>query len=85
VGARAVAVGVGRAPDHVDQPVERVVDVPAEQVEVGDQRLGVDVVRRTADADRDTARTHLIGLFGAVGNEDPRVQRARRDLASALF
>jgi len=43
------------------------------------------LVGRTADDDRDAARTHLIGLFGAVGNEDPRVQRARRDLASALF
>ena len=45
----------------------------------------IDLVRRTTEADRDAARTHLIGLFGAVGNEDPRVQRARRDLASALF
>jgi putative thioredoxin len=43
------------------------------------------LVGRTSDDDRDAARTHLIGLFGAVGNEDPRVQRARRDLASALF
>ena len=45
----------------------------------------IDLVRRAAGDDRDRARTHLIGLFGAVGNEDPRVQRARRDLASALF
>jgi putative thioredoxin len=45
----------------------------------------IEVVRRTADADRDKARTHLIALFGAVGDADPRVQRARRDLASALF
>ena len=30
-------------------------------------------------------RTHLIGLFEAVGNEDPRVLNARRALASALF
>ena len=45
----------------------------------------IDLVRRTTDADRDAARTHLIGLFGAVGNADERVQRARRDLASALF
>jgi putative thioredoxin len=45
----------------------------------------IDLVRRTTDAERDAARTHLIELFGAVGNEDPRVIRARRDLASALF
>ena len=45
----------------------------------------IELVRRTTDKDRDAARTHLIGLFGAVGNDDPRVIRARRDLASALF
>lgn len=45
----------------------------------------VELVRRTVDAERDQARNHLIGLFGAVGNADPRVQRARRNLASALF
>ena len=26
-----------------------------------------------------------IGLFAAVGNDDPRVLQARRNLASALF
>jgi putative thioredoxin len=45
----------------------------------------IDLVRRTTEDNRDRARTHLIGLFGAVGDADPRVQRARRDLASALF
>lgn len=43
------------------------------------------LVGRTADKERDQARQHLIDLFAAVGNEDPRVLRARRDLASALF
>jgi thioredoxin-like negative regulator of GroEL len=27
----------------------------------------------------------LLGLFGAVGNDDPRVQAGRQRLASALF
>ncbi len=45
----------------------------------------VDVVRRTAGDDRDRARTHLIGLFAAVGDADARVLRARQNLASALF
>lgn len=45
----------------------------------------VELVRRTAGEDRDAAREHLLGLFAAVGNEDPRVLKARRDLASALF
>ena len=31
------------------------------------------LVRRTAGDDRDRARQHLLGLFAAVGNEDPRV------------
>jgi putative thioredoxin len=45
----------------------------------------IDVVRRTAGDDRDQAREHLIGLFGAVGNDDPRVLKGRQSLASALF
>jgi putative thioredoxin len=60
------------------------LDLLGGHVEDAFNRL-VELVRRTTDDDRDTARTHLIALFGAVGNDDPRVQRARRDLASALF
>ncbi len=45
----------------------------------------VDLVRRTAGAERNQAREHLIGLFAAVGNDDPRVLRGRQNLASALF
>lgn len=43
------------------------------------------VVRRTAGAERDAARQHLLGLFDLLGDADPLVGRARRDLASALF
>jgi putative thioredoxin len=45
----------------------------------------VELVRRTSGAERDQARTHLLGLFAAVGNEDPRVLKGRQQLASALF
>jgi len=45
----------------------------------------LDVVRRTAGEDRDAARVHLVELFGVVGNEDPRVGAARRQLSAALF
>ena len=45
----------------------------------------VNLVARTADADRAKARDHLLGLFAAVGNDDPRVLAGRRNLASALF
>jgi putative thioredoxin len=45
----------------------------------------IDLVRRTAGDDRDKARTHLLGLFAAVGNDDPRVLKGRQSLANALF
>jgi len=45
----------------------------------------VELVRRSAGKDRDAAREHLLGLFAAVGSDDPRVLQARRDLASALY
>ena len=45
----------------------------------------IDLVRRTSGDDRDQARTHLLGLFAAVGNDDPRVLKGRQNLANALF
>ncbi len=45
----------------------------------------IEVVRRTAGTERDRARQHLVALFDVVGADDPRVARARRRLASALF
>jgi putative thioredoxin len=53
-------------------------------VEAAFDRL-LDVVRRTSGEDRDLARTHLIELFGIVGDADPRVGTARRQLTAALF
>jgi putative thioredoxin len=80
--ARAAAAA---NPDDVDaQTLVADLDLLGGHVDDAFDRL-VGLVRRTSDKERDAARTHLIGLFGAVGNEDPRVVRARRDLASALF
>jgi len=80
--ARAAAAD---QPDDVEaQTLVADLDLLGGHVEDAFIRL-IELVRRTTDKDRDTARTHLIGLFGAVGNDDPRVIRARRDLASALF
>ena len=45
----------------------------------------VDLVRRSEGDARNKAREHLLGLFGAVGHDDPRVLRGRQNLASALF
>ena len=45
----------------------------------------LDLVRRLSGDERDAARTHLVGLFELVGNQDDRVAKARTALANALF
>ncbi|MCY7394782.1 MAG: tetratricopeptide repeat protein, partial [Nocardioides sp.] len=80
--ARAAAEG---APDDVDaQTLVADLDMLAGRVEDSFARL-TELVRRSSGADRDRAREHLIGLFGAVGNDDPRVLKGRQNLASALY
>jgi putative thioredoxin len=80
--ARAAAAA---NPDDVDaQTMVADLDMLGGHVDDAFNRL-VDLVRRTADGDRDRAREHLLGLFAAVGNDDPRVLRGRQNLASALF
>jgi putative thioredoxin len=72
-------------PDDVDaQTLVADLDMLGGHVEDAFARL-VDLVRRTSGDERDRARTHLLGLFAAVGNDDPRVLRGRQQLASALF
>ncbi|MBA2956569.1 tetratricopeptide repeat protein [Nocardioides sp. MAH-18] len=80
--ARAAAAA---NPDDVDaQTLVADLDMLGGHVEDAFNRL-VDLVRRSSGDDRDKAREHLLGLFGAVGNDDPRVLRGRQNLASALF
>ncbi len=77
--------GAAAAPDDVDaQTLCADLDMLGGHVDDAFDRL-VELVRRTAGSDRDRAREHLLGLFAAVGNEDPRVVRGRQKLASALF
>ena len=45
----------------------------------------VDFVRASAGDERNQARLRLLELFDTLGNADPLVQKARRDLMSALF
>lgn len=45
----------------------------------------IELVRRTAGDERDAARKHLVEMFAVVGDDDPRVAKARQALASALF
>jgi putative thioredoxin len=72
-------------PDDVDaQTLVADLDLAGGHVDDAFSRL-IDLVRRTAGDERDRARTHLLGLFAAVGNDDPRVLKGRQNLASALF
>ncbi len=85
VDLNAARQAAAQAPDDVDaQTMVADLDMLGGHVEDAFGRL-VELVRRTSGADRDRARDHLLGLFAAVGNDDPRVLRGRQNLASALF
>lgn len=72
-------------PDDVDaQTLVADLDLAGGQVEDAFTRL-VELVRRSVGKDKDRAREHLLGLFAAVGNDDPRVLKGRQSLASALY
>jgi putative thioredoxin len=69
VAAQTLVADLDMLGGHVDDAFNRLVDL----------------VRRTAGDERNQAREHLLALFAAVGNEDPRVLKGRQNLASALF
>jgi putative thioredoxin len=77
--------------DATDRPADaeaqaRVADldlVEGRVDEAFDRLIGT--VKRTSGDDRDTARKHLLELFDVLPPDDPRVAKARRRLASALF
>lgn len=73
------------APDDVAaQTLVADLDMLEGRVEDAFERL-VELVRRTSGDERNQAREHLLGLFAAVGNDDPRVLKGRQALANALF
>lgn len=81
----SVIVRADTSPEDVDAQLAAAdVQVAGQQVEQAFARL-IAVIRRTAGADRDRARTHLVELFGLFPPDDPAVAKARRDLASALY
>ena len=85
VDLNAARAAAADNPDDVDaQTLVADLDMLGGHVEDAFTRL-VDLVARTSDKDREKARDHLLGLFAAVGNDDPRVLAGRRNLASALF
>jgi len=85
VDLNAARAAAADAPDDVDaQIMVADLDMLGGHVEDAFGRL-VELVRRTAGEERNRARDHLVQLFAAVGNDDPRVLRGRQNLASALF
>lgn len=82
--AAARAAAAERPDDVAAQTLVADLDLLGGHIDDAFTRL-INTVRRTAGSDRDQAREHLLGLFGAVGTDDPRVLRARQNLASALF
>ena len=85
VDLEAARQAAAASPDDVAaQSLVADLELLGGQVDEAFARL-VDLVRRASGDDRNRAREHLIGLFAAVGNDDPRVLRGRQNLASALF
>ena len=85
VDLNAARAAAAANPDDVAaQTLVADLDLLGGHVEDSFARL-VELVRRTSGDERNAAREHLIGLFGAVGNDDPRVLKGRQALASALF
>jgi putative thioredoxin len=83
--ARAALDAASQQPDNVEAQLNAAdLELASGRVDEAFQRL-VDTVARTAGAERDRARTHLLELFEVVGPADPRVIKARSALAQVLF
>ncbi len=81
----AVLARAQAAPDDAEaQTAAADVEVLTERIDDAITRL-VGYVRRSAGADRDQARVHLLELFDALDPEDPRIVTGRRALSNALF
>ena len=73
------------APDDLEKALKAAdLQVAAAEYDAAFGRLLTFVRGTDADA-KEAARARLIELFAIVGNEEPAVQKGRRDLASALF
>lgn len=81
--AAALAAAEG-SDDVAVQTLAADLELLAGDVEACFARL-IALIQRTGDADREAAKQHLLELLELVGNDDPRVLAARRQLASALF
>jgi putative thioredoxin len=80
-----VVARAGAAPDDLGvQLAAADAELAQGQVDAAFSRV-LAAIRRTSGADRDRARSRLVELFAIVGDSDPRVADARRQLTSLLF
>lgn len=81
-----VVLAAAAAPDATLQVQLDAADVElvAGQADEAFARLIEQIKRRTGD-EREQVRLRLLDLFETLGNADPRVQKARRNLMAALF
>lgn len=85
LNADEVLARASAEPDDVPAQLEAAdVELANGSAEAAFARL-LNIVRTRPGDDRETARVRLLELFETLGNADPRVQKARRDLMSALF
>jgi putative thioredoxin len=81
----SVVVRADTSPDDLDAQLAAAdIELAQQRIEQAFGRL-LSAVRRTSGEDRDKARSHLVELFDLFPTDDPRVAKARRELASALF
>jgi putative thioredoxin len=77
--------------DATDRPDDATAQTRVADLDLVEGRVDeafdrlIGTVRRTSGDERETARKHLLSLFEVLPPDDPRVAKARRGLASALF
>lgn len=85
VDAGAAITAADATPTDVDaQLVAADIELVSGRVDAAFARL-IASVRRVFGEDRERVRVRLVELFEVVGTGDPRVTKARGELASALF
>ncbi len=80
-----IVLAAARADDGVGVQLDAAdVEMVSGQVEAAFDRL-IGLIKSKSGDERNQVRVRLLELFETVGNADPRVLKARRDLMTALF
>ena len=78
-------LAAARADDGVGVQLDAAdAEMVSGQIEAAFDRL-LGLIRTKTGDERNQVRVRLLELFETVGNADPRVLKARRDLMTALF